>query len=109
MIFAGIYLATQPNFYRIGAIKLCPRRGERWRRRCSNPSALRLWLKGQAIAMVVVGLTGFGLWSLGMPLRLDCSACSPECSIHPIRGTDHRAPSQRSFWRWPSVRNSRCG
>ena len=30
--------------------------------------ALRLWLKGQAIAMVVVGLlTGIGLWALGMP------------------------------------------
>jgi predicted PurR-regulated permease PerM len=30
--------------------------------------ALRLWLKGQAIAMVVVGLmTGIGLWLLGMP------------------------------------------
>ena len=30
--------------------------------------ALRLWLKGQAIAMVVVGLmTGIGLWFLGMP------------------------------------------
>ena len=32
---------------------------------------LRLWLKGQAIAMVVVGLlTGFGLWMLGMPSAL---------------------------------------
>ena len=70
VIFAGIYLATQPNFYRIGAIKLVPpvRRKIAAEAMLESERALRLWLKGQAIAMVVVGLlTGFGLWALGMP------------------------------------------
>ena len=70
VIFAGIYLATQPNFYRIGAIKLVPpaRRKVAAEAMLESERALRLWLKGQAVAMVVVGLlVGFGLWALGMP------------------------------------------
>ena len=70
VIFAGIYLATQPNFYRVGAIKLIPpgKRKLAAEAMLESERALRLWLKGQAIAMVVVGLmTGIGLWALGMP------------------------------------------
>lgn len=70
VIFAGIYLATQPNFYRTGVIKLVPprRRAQVDEAMVESERALRLWLKGQAIAMVVVGmLTGTGLWLLGMP------------------------------------------
>ena len=70
VVFAGIYLATQPNFYRIGAIKLVPpaRRKVAAEAMLESERALRLWLKGQAIAMVVVGFTtGLGLWALGMP------------------------------------------
>jgi predicted PurR-regulated permease PerM len=73
VIFAGIYLATQPNFYRAGAIKLVPpaRRKVAAEAMLESERALRLWLKGQAIAMVVVGLlTGLGLWALGMPSAL---------------------------------------
>ncbi len=73
VIFAGIYLATQPNFYRAGVIKLVPpaRRKVAAEAMLESERALRLWLKGQAIAMVVVGsLTGFGLWALGMPSAL---------------------------------------
>ena len=70
VIFAGVYLATQPNFYRAGAIKLVPpaRRKVAAEAMLESERALRLWLKGQAIAMIVVGLlTGTGLWLLGMP------------------------------------------
>jgi predicted PurR-regulated permease PerM len=73
VIFAGIYLATQPNFYRVGAIKLVPpaRRKVAAEAMLESERALRLWLKGQAIAMIVVGLlTGLGLWALGMPSAL---------------------------------------
>jgi predicted PurR-regulated permease PerM len=73
VIFAGIYLATQPNFYRAGVIKLVPpvRRKIAAEAMLESERALRLWLKGQAIAMVVVGfLTGIGLWALGMPSAL---------------------------------------
>lgn len=73
VLFAGIYLATQPSFYRSGIIKLIPPR----RRKLADEAmveserALRLWLKGQAIAMVIVGfLTGLGLWLLGVPSAL---------------------------------------
>lgn len=70
VIFAGIFLATQPRFYRAGAIKLVPpgRRALIAEAMDDSEGALRLWLKGQLIAMVVVGLlTGFGLWLLGVP------------------------------------------
>ena len=73
VIFAGIYLATQPNFYRAGLIKLVPpqRRKIAAEAMLESERALRLWLKGQAIAMLVVGLlTGIGLWLLGMPSAL---------------------------------------
>ena len=73
VIFAGIYLATQPNFYRVGAIKLIPRARRRIATEAMLESerALRLWLRGQAVAMVVVGLLiGVGLWALGMPSAL---------------------------------------
>jgi len=73
VIFAGIYLATQPNFYRVGAIKLVPpaRRKLATEAMLESERALRLWLKGQAIAMLVVGtLTGVGLWALGMESAL---------------------------------------
>jgi predicted PurR-regulated permease PerM len=73
VLFAGIYLATQPDFYRAGFIKLVPprRRALVDEAMVESETALRLWLKGQAIAMVVVGvLTGTGLWLLGMPSAL---------------------------------------
>lgn len=70
VLFAGIFLATQPRFYRIGAIKLVPpaRRALVAEAMDESERALHLWLKGQLIAMVVVGLLiGFGLWLLGVP------------------------------------------
>ena len=73
VIFAGIYLATQPQFYMTGAIKLVPpaRRDLATEAMMESERALRLWLKGQGIAMIVVGaLTGLGLWLLGMPSAL---------------------------------------
>ena len=73
VIFAGIYLATQPNFYRVGVIKLVPpaRRKVAAEAMLECERALRLWLKGQAVAMIVVGvLTGLGLWVLGVPSAL---------------------------------------
>lgn len=70
VIVAGIFLATQPRFYRTGAIKLVPPDKRTLVAEAMDESerALHLWLKGQLIAMVVVGLlTGLGLWLLGVP------------------------------------------
>lgn len=73
VIVAGIFLAAQPRFYSTGAIKLVPPGKRDLAREAMDESehALRLWLKGQMIAMTVVGLlTGLGLWALGMPSAL---------------------------------------
>jgi len=70
VLVAGIFLATQPRFYLIGAIKLVPpgKRELAGEAISESERALRLWLRGQLISMTVVGLlTGIGLWALGMP------------------------------------------
>jgi predicted PurR-regulated permease PerM len=70
VIVAGVFLATQPRFYLTGVVKLIPpaKRGLALEAITESENAMRLWLRGQLIAMVVVGLlTGFGLWALGMP------------------------------------------
>jgi len=89
VIFAGIYLATQPNFYRTGAIKLVPpaKRKIAAEAMLESERALRLWLKGQAIAMVVVGLlTGIGLWALGMPSALTLGLLAGLLEFIPFAG-----------------------
>jgi predicted PurR-regulated permease PerM len=70
ILFGGIYLAVQPRLYKSGAIKLVPAAKRPLVDEAIDESqtALRLWLKGQLIAMVAVGLlTWLGLWLLGMP------------------------------------------
>ena len=73
VIFGGIFLAAQPNFYRTGAIKLVPqaKRALVAEAMIDSERALRLWLRGQLFAMVIVGLlTGIGLWLIGVPSAL---------------------------------------
>ena len=73
VLFGGIFLAAQPRFYRTGAIKLVPQAKRALVAQAMDDSerALRLWLKGQLIAMVAVGvLTGFGLWLVGLKSAL---------------------------------------
>ena len=73
VVFGGIFLAAQPNFYRIGAIKLvpAPKRALVAEAMVDSERALRLWLRGQLLAMVLVGLlTGIGLWLIGVPSAL---------------------------------------
>ena len=87
--FAGIYLAAQPNFYRAGVIKLVPlpRRQLVGEAMFESERALRLWLKGQAISMVVVGLlTGIGLWLIGMPSALALGLLAGVLEFIPFAG-----------------------
>jgi predicted PurR-regulated permease PerM len=69
-IFIGIYLAAQPALYREGMSKLFP---VEWRSRAidtadSVADALRLWLLGQLIDMLIVGfLSGLAVWLIGLP------------------------------------------
>ena len=69
VFFGGVFLASEPRFYRTGAIKLIPeaKRGLVSQALSESERALRLWLKGELIAMLVIGLmTGAGLWLLGV-------------------------------------------
>jgi predicted PurR-regulated permease PerM len=66
----GIYLAGQPGLYRAGLLKLVPtaRRPLLAQSLDETGRALRLWLRGQLLAMVVIGtLTGVGLALIGIP------------------------------------------
>jgi len=71
VLVGGIYLATQPKLYRGGLLKLLPagKRDITGEAFDDSGRALKSWLKGQVLAMTVVGLlVGTGLWLLGVPL-----------------------------------------
>ena len=51
--------------------------------------ALRLWLKGQLMAMIVIGvMTGAGLWLLGVQSWLVLGKSRRLLRIHPVRRAD---------------------
>ena len=73
VIVGGIYLAAQPELYRVGMIKLVPARGRALAAQAIEASgrALRLWLLGRMVSMAVVGLlTWIGLMIIGVPSAL---------------------------------------
>jgi len=73
VFIGGIYLALQPSLYRAGTVKLFPRehRALADEALLDSGRVLKLWLKGQLLAMLIVGtLTGLGLWLLGIPSAL---------------------------------------
>ncbi len=89
IIFGGIFLASQPRFYRSGAIKLIPPRNRELVADAMGHSerALRMWLKAQLISMVVVGtLVGIGLWLLGMPSALALALIAFTLEFIPFAG-----------------------
>ena len=89
VIVAGIFLGTQPRFYLAGAVKLVPagKRSLAIEAIAESERALRLWLRGQLIAMVVVGLlTGVGLWYLGMPSALTLGILAGILEFIPFAG-----------------------
>ena len=73
VVVGGIYLAAQPELYRVGMIKLVPARGRALAAEALEASAraLRLWLLGRMVSMAVVGvLTWIGLSIIGVPSAL---------------------------------------
>ena len=89
VLVAGIFLATQPRFYLTGAVKLIPqgKRSLALEAMTESERALRLWLRGQLIAMIVVGLlTGLGLWALGMPSALTLGLLAGVLEFIPFAG-----------------------
>jgi predicted PurR-regulated permease PerM len=73
VVVGGIYLAAQPELYRVGMLKLVPERGRALAAQALDASgrALHLWLLGRMVSMIVVGLlTWLGLVVIGVPSAL---------------------------------------
>jgi predicted PurR-regulated permease PerM len=73
VVVAGVFLAADPKLYKSGLVKLFPPSQHERVEGAADASgvALRLWLKGQLIAMALVGvLTGGALWMIGLPSPL---------------------------------------
>jgi len=71
VLLLGIYLAFDPRLYRDGFLRLVPpdRRAEIGAALTASGEALKRWMLGQGLTMVIVGTTvGVGLALLGMPL-----------------------------------------
>jgi predicted PurR-regulated permease PerM len=70
VLFGGIYLAINPRLYRDGLVKLVPPAVQPNVNATLDDAgkALKRWLAGQVIAMLLVGVcTGIGLWLAGVP------------------------------------------
>lgn len=73
MLISGVYLAVQPHLYREGLIQLFPRSRHARVAEIYDGigEALRLWLIGQLIEMVLIGVAStFAVWLIGVPSPL---------------------------------------
>ncbi len=73
MVISGIYLAAQPRHYRDGLIWLFPPRAHARAAEIIDGigEALRLWLLGQLMEMILIGaLSTFAVWLIGVPSPL---------------------------------------
>jgi predicted PurR-regulated permease PerM len=89
VFFGGIFLAAEPRLYGIGLIKLIPpaRRPLVAEAMAESDHALRLWLKGQLWAMILIFLmTWLGLWLLGVPSALVLGLISGVLEFIPYAG-----------------------
>lgn len=87
--FGGIFLAASPRLYSIGTVKLVPeeKRGLIAETMMESATALRLWLKGQLWAMIIIGLmTWAGLLLLGVPSALVLALISGVLEFVPYAG-----------------------
>lgn len=73
ILFVGVYIAYEPNFYKKGFLQLIP---PHYRKRADTilsrlGTSLRWWLVGKGISMLAIGiLTTVGLMLLDIPLAL---------------------------------------
>ena len=73
MLITGVYLAAQPALYRRGVISLFPPGAHRRVAETFDEigGALRLWLIGQLIQMLLIGaLASLAVWIIGVPSPL---------------------------------------
>ena len=89
VFFGGIFLAVQPRLYGIGFLKLIPPARRRIVADAMEDSerALRLWLKGQLWAMILIFiLTWAGLQLIGVPSALVLGLVSGVLEFIPYAG-----------------------
>ena len=89
VIVGGIYLAAQPDLYRVGLLKLVPARGRTLAAQALDASgrALRLWLLGRVVSMTAVGLlTWLGLMIIGVPSALTLALLAALLEFVPFIG-----------------------
>jgi predicted PurR-regulated permease PerM len=89
VVVLAVYLAADPVTYRRGLLALLPPRlrGDVGDTLDASGDALRRWLGGQLIAMVVVGACiGIGLWAVGVPLALALGILSGLLDFVPFVG-----------------------
>lgn len=89
VIFTGIYLAVDPTTYRNGFLLLFPPRIQPQIRETVDDAgrALSLWVGGQLIAMLLVGvMTTVGLWLIGLQSAFALGFISGVADFVPIVG-----------------------
>ncbi len=89
VLVVGIYVAADPQWYRNGVLRLAPMhlRPQLERGLRASAVALRRFLLGQAVAMVIVGiLTGIGLWLLDLPMALVLALMAALLAFVPFYG-----------------------
>jgi predicted PurR-regulated permease PerM len=89
MLFAGIYIATNPALYLRGLVRLFPnqQRAKVEDALLKSGGALSKWLLGQVVSMISVGtLTGLGLWVVGAPLPLALGVMAGLLEFIPVVG-----------------------
>lgn len=89
VLAAGFYLALRPDLYSGGALHLLPPRFRSRFAKAFDASgrALRLWLLGQLVSMLLVGiLTTAGLMVLGVPSALALGLLAAVMEFIPIVG-----------------------
>ena len=87
VVVGGIFLAIDIDRYREGLLLLIPRpHREKWRQVLYDMArVLQLWLLGQLVAMLVVGIvTTIGLYWLGVPSALASGPARCTARVHPV-------------------------
>jgi predicted PurR-regulated permease PerM len=89
VLFLSLYFAVDPRSYRNGFLLLMPAaaRDKVGKAIDASGRALRNWLLGQGVSMLLVGvLTGIGLWLVGVPLAIPLAILSALLDFVPFVG-----------------------